>query len=130
MYVLGMNLRIYLSMYVCVCVFMYTFFCVSIYVCNCVHMYVVMYMIMYVCMYVCFYLFTHFYGIIYLFIIYLFTNVCMCACINIYEFGSLVPSIFAWLLYFSRIARSSAADNKTPGLIGQLRGLCRQCSGR
>jgi len=83
-----------------------------------------------VCMYVFIYLRIFMVLFIYLLSIYLLMYVCMCACINIYEFGSLVPSIFAWLLYFSRIARSSAADNKTPGLIGQLRGLCRQCSGR
>ena len=53
----------------------------------------------------------------------------MCACINMNEFGSLVPSIFVWLLESSRIAQKSAGDNRTAGLIGQLRGLCRQCSG-
>ena len=58
MYVVSMYVCVCMYVFVCVCIYVYICVCVCIYVCMYVCMYACMYVCMYVCMYACMYVFT------------------------------------------------------------------------
>ena len=60
-------------MYVCMCVCVYVCMCVCVYVC----MYLSIYLSMYLCMYVCMYVYVSF------FCLYVYVSVCLCVCMSV-----------------------------------------------